>query len=171
MNTQPVIRRAAAADIPAIVRYNIALALETEGKELDEATVTAGVSYFLAHPEFGFYIVAEIDGEAAAQTMITYEWSDWRNGVIWWLQSVYVGKSHRRKGLYRSLYEFVKSAAQQDGGVRELRLYVYDKNAAAQRTYEAVGMERSHYLLYEAEVQAAGGTSLFTMRDRFEQMR
>jgi ribosomal protein S18 acetylase RimI-like enzyme len=151
MTTEPIIRRSVAADIPVIVRYNLALALESEGKQLDEATVAAGVAHFLAHPEFGFYIVAEVDGEPVAQTMITYEWTDWRNGLIWWLQSVYVAKAYRRRGLYRKLYEFLKKSAKADGGVRELRLYVYRENAAAQRTYEALGMQRSNYLLYEAE--------------------
>ena len=150
--TTPTIRHAEIADIPTIVRYNMGLALETENRQLDEATVTEGVTYFLEHPDFGFYIVAEIDGEAAAQTMITYEWSDWRNGVIWWIQSVYVAPDYRRRGLYRKLYEFVRIAAQQDGSVRELRLYVDQHNKTAQRTYQALGMQRSHYLLYEADI-------------------
>jgi ribosomal protein S18 acetylase RimI-like enzyme len=152
MKTEAVIRRATIADLPKLVEYNVALARETEEMALDAATVTAGVSHFLKHPEYGYYIVAEIDGQIAGQTMITYEWSDWRNGVIWWLQSVYVAAPYRRQGLYRKLYEYVKASAEADGGVRELRLYVFDQNAAAQRTYESVGMKQSHYLLYESEM-------------------
>ena len=150
--TAPTIRRAEIADIPTIVRYNLGLALETENKQLDESTVTEGVTYFMGHSGFGFYIVAEIDGKTAAQTMITYEWSDWRNGVIWWIQSVYVAPDYRRRGLYRKLYEFVRIAAQQDGSVRELRLYVDQYNKTAQGTYQALGMQRSQYLLFEADI-------------------
>lgn len=152
MTTIPIIRRAGTEDIPVIAGYNRALAAETENRDLDEATVISGVSYFLGHPAYGFYIITEIDGYPAAQTMITYEWSDWRNGVIWWIQSVYVAPEYRRRGLYRRLYEWVRTAAQEDGAVREIRLYVDQHNRAAQRTYQALGMSRSHYLLYEAEV-------------------
>ncbi|MEN8614399.1 GNAT family N-acetyltransferase [Dehalogenimonas sp. THU2] len=152
MTTTVSIRRANPRDVPTIAEYNIALASETEDRRLQETTVTDGVRHFLEHSEFGFYIIAEIEGKPAAQTMITYEWSDWRNGVIWWIQSVYVSKAYRRRGLYRKLYEFVKTSAQNDGGVREIRLYVDRENVAAQHTYEALGMQRSHYLLYEAEV-------------------
>ncbi|MDV2990281.1 MAG: GNAT family N-acetyltransferase [Dehalogenimonas sp.] len=149
---QPFIRRAGADDIPIIAGYNLALALETENRHLNRDTVTDGVTYFMGHPNFGFYIIAEIDGRPAAQTMITYEWSDWRNGVIWWIQSVYVAPEYRRRGLYRSLYQYIKTAAQADGGVPEIRLYVDQHNKPAQRTYQALGMQRSHYLLYEAEI-------------------
>ena len=152
MTIPSIIRPAAVSDIPLIVSHNLALATETEAKQLDKDTVTAGVACFMEHPEFGFYIIAEINGQPAAQTMITYEWSDWRNGVIWWIQSVYVAPQYRRRGLYRKLYEFVKTAARKDGGVRELRLYVDQHNKNAQRTYQALGMQQSHYLLYEAEV-------------------
>ncbi|ADJ25722.1 GCN5-related N-acetyltransferase [Dehalogenimonas lykanthroporepellens BL-DC-9] len=152
MTNTPNIRRAGSKDIPIITGYNRALAKETENRLLDEATVSAGVSFFLSHPSYGFYIIAEIDGYPAAQTMITYEWSDWRNGVIWWIQSVYVAPEYRRRGLYRRLYEWVKTAAQEDGNVREIRLYVDQHNRTAQRTYQALGMTRSHYLLYEAEI-------------------
>lgn len=148
----PVIRRAETADIPTIVLYNMALALETEGKQLDETTVTMGVNHFLSNQKFGFYIIAEIDGKTAAQTMITYEWSDWRNGVIWWIQSVYVAPEYRRRGLYRNLYQYIKAAAQENGSVPELRLYVDQHNKSAQRTYQALGMQQSHYLLFATDL-------------------
>lgn len=152
MTLPPLIRRAAVDDIPVIVSHNLALAAETENRHLDEATVSAGVRHFMEHPEFGFYIIAQVDGQPAAQTMITYEWSDWRAGVIWWIQSVYVAPEYRRRGLYRRLYEYVRQAAREDGSVPELRLYVDQHNKTAQRTYQALGMRRSHYLLYEADV-------------------
>ena len=152
MDIIPAIRRAETADIPTIILYNMALALETEGKQLDEMTVTAGVKHFFSNPQFGFYIIAEIDGRTAAQTMITYEWSDWRNGVIWWIQSVYVAPEYRRRGLYRSLYQYIKTAALKDGSIPELRLYVDQHNKSAQRTYQALGMQQSHYLLFATDL-------------------
>ncbi|KTB48092.1 GNAT family N-acetyltransferase [Dehalogenimonas alkenigignens] len=152
MTVEPAIRRAESRDIPVIVHYNMALAAETEKRHLDQATVTAGVTAFLEHPEYGFYIIAEAGGEPVAQTMITYEWSDWRNGVIWWIQSVYVSAAWRRLGLYRKLYQQVRELAAQDGGVKELRLYVDQDNTAARQTYQALGMMPSRYLLYEADI-------------------
>ena len=99
-------------------------------------------------PRKGLYFVAEIDGVVAGQMMITFEWSDWRNGDIWWIQSVYVPAEHRRKGVFKSLYEHVRAEARRRGVVG-LRLYVERENQAAQQTYIAMGMHLSHYLLME----------------------
>ena len=144
------IRRAEAADIPAIVRFNAAMAWETEDKELDPTVLTAGVTGLLTHPDYGFYLVATSEaGEAVGCLLITYEWSDWRNGLFWWVQSVFVAQPQRGQGVYRALYEHVKQLARESGGVRGFRLYVEEHNHAAQATYRRMGMEKTHYLLFE----------------------
>ncbi|MCE5249373.1 GNAT family N-acetyltransferase [bacterium] len=125
------------------------MAYETEGKELSNEALSAGVRYLLNHPEHGFYVVAEIDGEVAGSLMVTYEWSDWRNGVIWWIQSVYVRPEYRRRGVYRSLYAEVKKMAAAQKNVCGFRLYVEKRNTAAQRTYAALGMHEANYKFYE----------------------
>ena len=127
------------------------MALETEGLSLDEARVRAGVGAVLANDSLGFYLVAEIDGNPAGQLMITYEWSDWRNGLWWWIQSVYVRPEHRRKGVYTALHRHVAEAAQAAGGVCGIRLYVERDNTTAQQVYESLDMYRTRYQMYEVE--------------------
>lgn len=143
------IRRAVPADAAALVGFNQAMALETEGKELPDAVIVPGVAGLLARPEYGFYLVAEADGVVVGSLMVTYEWSDWRNGLIWWLQSVYVVEAWRRRGVYRALYAAVKAQAAATDGVRGFRLYVEKDNATAQRTYRALGMTETYYRLFE----------------------
>jgi len=144
------IRRAGAADVAALVEFNAAMALETEQKVLEPAVLTAGVQGLLAHPDYGFYLVAvDETGTAVGCLMITYEWSDWRNGLFWWVQSVYVTKAHRGQGVYRALYQRVKQLAQEQGGVCGFRLYVEEHNDAAQATYGRLGMSKTHYLMFE----------------------
>ena len=145
------IRRAAPSDFTFIVESNVAMALETEGLALDEAQVRAGVGAVLADSALGFYLVAEIDGNPAGQLMITYEWSDWRNGLFWWIQSVYVRPEHRRQGIYTALHRHVAEAAQAAGGVCGIRLYVEQNNTTAQRVYESLDMYRTRYQMYEVE--------------------
>jgi ribosomal protein S18 acetylase RimI-like enzyme len=144
-----LLRRAVAADAAVIADYNTRLARETEGKALDPAVLAAGVAAALADPLRGRYFVAESGGEVVGQLMITTEWSDWRNGWIWWIQSVYVREDARRQGVFRALYEQAAAAARAEGNVVGLRLYVEEANAAAQRTYESLGMERTGYLVLE----------------------
>lgn len=144
------IRRAISADIPAIAAFNQALAAETEHRTLDPATVQAGVAQLLARPELGFYLVATVADQTVGCLLITTEWSDWRNGLFWWIQSVYVQADYRRQGIFRRLYKAVESLAQQQGEVCGLRLYVEQNNAAAQATYRSLGMAPTPYQVYEA---------------------
>jgi len=144
------IRRASADDVSSLVAFNQAMALETEGKALDSATLTAGVGAVLQSTDRGFYLVAEQDSEVIASLMVTYEWSDWRNANFWWVQSVYVLPNHRRRGLYSALYAEVKRLAEVTKGVCGYRLYVERDNKVAQQTYESLGMEPTDYFMYES---------------------
>jgi ribosomal protein S18 acetylase RimI-like enzyme len=143
------IRTGQLTDLAALVNFNQAMALETENLQLDTDTLTLGVSTLLAHPDKGCYLVAEIDGEIAGSLMITFEWSDWRAKNYYWIQSVYILPQYRRQGIYGKLYQAVKDLAKEQGGAASFRLYVENENTPAQRTYEALGMEQSHYLMYE----------------------
>lgn len=144
------IRRATLADVPSLVEFNAAMALETEDKTLDRAVLRAGVEGLLAHPDYGFYLVAvDAAGETVGCLLITYEWSDWRNGLFWWVQSVYVTAAHRGQGVYRAMYQQVKQLAQAQGGVCGFRLYVEEHNDVAQATYRRMGMAKTHYLMFE----------------------
>lgn len=138
------------ADAEALVAFNRSMARETEDKELDLETVTAGVSALLEEPARGFYVVARRGGELVGSLMITTEWSDWRCGDFWWIQSVYVCPEFRRQGVYRRLYDFVRARADQADNICGFRLYVEQDNRRAQQTYEALGMRLSVYRMYEA---------------------
>ncbi len=144
-----LIRPARGDDAAILAQFNCAMALETEHKQLHEPTVLAGVQGLLARPEFGFYLIAERGTEVVGSLMITSEWSDWRNGLFWWVQSVYVTPAHRRTGIYRQLYQEVKRLAAQRGDVCGFRLYCERDNHTAQKVYESLGMQRTDYLLYE----------------------
>ena len=145
----PTLRRATAADAPIIVEFNRRLAEESEGKVLDPAVLAAGVTAGLADPDKALYFVAEEGGAIVGQLMLTREWSDWRNGWIWWIQSVYVHPDARRQGVFRALYEHALETARGERQVVGLRLYVDHDNAAAQETYLRLGMERTGYLVLE----------------------
>ncbi|MBS0570852.1 MAG: GNAT family N-acetyltransferase, partial [Proteobacteria bacterium] len=127
------IRDARADDLESLVAFNAAMALETEGKRLDPGTLRAGVGVVLAQPTRGFYLIAEADGVVAGCLMVTFEWSDWRNGDWWWLQSVYVRPEHRRHGVFRALYADVERRAATHADVVGIRLYVERENVRAQR--------------------------------------
>lgn len=144
----PTIRPATPADIPHLVDWNRALARETEGKTLDRDTVRLGVTAVFTEPHRGFYLVAEHDWEAVGSLLVTYEWSDWRNGDFWWIQSVYVAASARRKGVFRALHAEVERRAR-TAGAAALRLYVERDNERAQKTYSSLGMSPSDYQMYE----------------------
>ena len=143
------IRRATPADAEVIARYNAALARESEGKTLDDAVLLRGVRAVLADPAKGFYTLAERGGEPVGQAMVTFEWSDWRDGWYWWIQSVYVRADARRVGIFRALFEHLKAQAAADPAVIGLRLYVERDNQAAQQTYLRLGMSQTGYLVLE----------------------
>ncbi|MFA8341778.1 MAG: N-acetyltransferase family protein [Rhodothermaceae bacterium] len=149
MEEKLIIRKAAFEDAETIIRFNINMAKETEDKDLPYEKISPGVKGLFSKPEYGFYIVAEVDGEIAASLMITYEWTDWRNGIFWWIQSVYVEEKFRRKGIYSKMYQWVKEQVEKEEGVFGFRLYVEKENIAAQKTYEALGMKETVYKLYE----------------------
>lgn len=152
----PPIRLAGLDDVPALVAANIAMALETEGKALDPARVELGVRGLLERPEAGFYLVAA-DGQASAGSlMVTPEWTDWRNGWFWWIQSVYVAPRWRGQGVYRALHEDVERRAREHGRVVGLRLYVERENEGARRIYERLGMAETAYRLYEVAIGRSG---------------
>lgn len=157
MNREINIRLADESDTGALVSFNQAMARETEALELDVQTLTSGVENLLKQRAHGFYLVAEAlnaEGrEAVGSLMVTYEWSDWRNGLFWWIQSVYISQNFRRRGIYRRLYEFVKELAQAEPDVRGFRLYVEKENRTAQLTYERLGMAETHYLMFEELVK------------------
>ncbi len=141
-------------DLAHIVRFQQSMAMETEGKTLDESTLLAGVTAVLASRDLGFYIVAEIGGVVVSSLLITYEWSDWRNSTVWWIQSVYVDAAYRRRGVYTEMHTHVLQRAEDTGGVCGVRLYVDRTNTPAQQTYKKLGMEHSHYDLYETDFTA-----------------
>jgi GNAT superfamily N-acetyltransferase len=143
------IRRGTPADIPTIVDFNGRLAQESEGKTLDAAELTAGVTAAMNDLSKGPYYLATDGPAILGQMQITFEWSDWRNGWIWWIQGVYVRAEARRRGVFRALYEHVIEEARRAGNVIGLRLYVDHANQAAQATYRRMGMAPSNYLLYE----------------------
>ena len=142
------IRLAETRDIGELVDFNQAMALETEGKRLDGETLLNGVSAVFADDRKGFYVVAEQNETIVGGLMVTYEWSDWRNKWFWWIQSVYIVPEERGKGIYRRLYDFVKTAAEHEE-VCGFRLYVEHENVNAQRVYSKVGMDESIYLMFE----------------------
>jgi ribosomal protein S18 acetylase RimI-like enzyme len=145
----PLLRRAVPTDAPIVVEFNRQLALESEGLTLDPALLAPGVAAALADPAKALYFVAEEDGCVVGQVMITFEWSDWRNGWIWWIQSVYVRPEHRGRGIFRALYEHIHQKAAADPGVIGLRLYVEQDNHQAQEVYRRLGMERTGYFVLE----------------------
>lgn len=139
------IRPATLGDAGVIADFNRRLAWESEGLRLDEAVLAAGVQALLADASKGWYLVAEESGTIVGQVMVTFEWSDWRNGWFWWIQSVYVREDVRRRGVFRSLYAHVFSLAQSKPEVIGLRLYVENENTRAQQTYLKLGMQAAGY--------------------------
>ena len=144
-----IIRQATHDDIDTLAQFNSKMAFETEAVRLKPEVISAGVTGMIDNPQRGFYLVAEENGLIAASLMITTEWSDWRNGNFWWIQSVYVLPEFRRQGLYRKLYEQVRKLAAEDSHVCGFRLYVERNNRVAQQTYLALGMDETDYLMME----------------------
>jgi ribosomal protein S18 acetylase RimI-like enzyme len=142
------IRLATAADAGVLIDFNAAMARETEGKELLTEVIGAGVRSLLGNPAAGFYLLAEQDS-VVGSLMITKEWSDWRNGTFWWIQSVYVRPQFRRQGVYKNLYRHIQELASEDPAVCGFRLYVERENDRAQATYGSLGMKQTRYLVFE----------------------
>jgi len=159
------VRPAAITDVQTLVDFNCAMALETEDKRLDPRIVALGVEGLLGNASRGRYLLAcSENGGVVGQLMHTFEWSDWRNGDVWWIQSVYVEPAYRRKGVFQTLYKELRAMAVEAGGVVGLRLYVEHNNVNAQATYRAMGMRDAGYLVMEelfmsdAALSGAGGT-------------
>lgn len=136
-------------DADALAQANIAMAWETESKRLDPATIARGVRAVLNNPAHGFYVIASSGGEIAGSLLVTFEWSDWRSGLIWWVQSLYVQPRFRRHGVFKRMYGFVKAQASRTPDVCGIRLYVHQGNRTAQKAYAKIGMERTPYRIYE----------------------
>ena len=141
-----------AEDIAYIARFQVAMAMESEGTTLNLERVTRGVTMAMADDAKGRYIVARIDGKAVGSLMLTREWSDWNCQWYWWIQSVYVEPQHRKKGVYKAMYSKVKQMAQAEN-VSQVRLYVDKTNTSAQQAYQRLGMDETHYLIYEEVIK------------------
>ena len=150
------IREAALSDAQLLAAFNLLLAQESEGLRLDPAIAQAGVTALLKDPAKGLYYVAEAAGAVVGQVMITYEWSDWRNGNIWWIQSVYVKPEFRRAGIFRALFNHLRNLAQTRKDVCSLRLYVHAENTRAAESYKRLGMTLTQYEVFELDVRKDG---------------
>jgi ribosomal protein S18 acetylase RimI-like enzyme len=149
------IREARLEDAIKLVAGNAAMALETEGKSLEVARLRRGVEAVIRDPSKGFYLIAEDTSGYLGQLLITYEWSDWRNGTFFWIQSVYTEPHARRQGVYRRLYEHVVALAKERAAIG-VRLYVERHNVIAQNTYAALGMSRAAYEMFEVDFVLGG---------------
>lgn len=149
MTLKYTVREATTKDIPTLIQFQKNMAWETEKITLDDATVALGIQNLFADPAKGKYYVAETDGRIAGCLMTTYEWSDWRNGNVLWIQSVYVDQDYRGKSVYRKLYEHIQQLVSNNSGFRGIRLYVDKTNKDAQAVYEKLGMNGEHYQMFE----------------------
>jgi ribosomal protein S18 acetylase RimI-like enzyme len=149
------VRLARPEDAAAITSFSAAMALETEGRRLDLDRLHLGTIALLEYPDRGFFMVAELeeadDRQLLGQLMITYEWSDWRNGAFWWIQSVYVDPAWRRRSVFRRMHETVMATAKTSPNVCGVRLYVEESNGAAQAVYRKVGLTPSSYAIFETD--------------------
>lgn len=147
------LRDACPEDLETIVEFNIRLAIDSGDKVPQRETLRRGVQRALESPELCRYFVAEKEDQPVGQIMITYEWSDWRNGMIWWLQSVYVEREHRGQGVFRALLDHVRDRAREGSEARCFRLYVLETNTRAQEVYRRCGLSHGGYLVYESELE------------------
>ena len=146
-------RLAEAHEAPIIADFTSSIAWETEQVRLEPEVVLDGVQAVFRNPELGFYVVAVNSGTVIGCLMVTYEWSDWRNGVQWWLQSVYVKSDYRRKGVFKRLWDFIIDLASEKPDVCGVRLYVEKDNEPAQAAYRRIGMKDTNYLVYETALR------------------
>ena len=147
----PTVRPASLDDLEALVSFNAAMALETEGKTLDIELLRQGTGAVFDSSQRGFYLVAEVDGSPVGSLLVTYEWSDWRNGWFWWIQSVYVRPECRRMGVYSAMHLWILDTARSRPNVCGVRLYVDRNNDDARKTYRSLGMSESHYDMFEED--------------------
>jgi len=148
--TEIKIRTTTIADADIITECNQLMAIETENKKLIDDVISNGVRRLMAQPQYGFYLIAEKGEQIAGTCMITSEWSDWRDGLFWWVQSVYVKPAYRKQGVYRAMYNKIQTLAAAQPDICGFRLYVEKDNKIAQKAYEALGMSATDYLLYES---------------------
>lgn len=149
------VRAACVDDLDALVRFNCEMALETERRELDAGRVRAGVRRLIEEPALGrALVVTDPEGGLVGAMAVTSEWSDWRNGRFWWIQSVYILPEFRRRGVFSALYRHIEEEARNTQDVCGLRLYVERENESAQATYLSLGMEETHYRLFEVDFRA-----------------
>ena len=152
---QIIVRPARQEDVDSIVAFSAAMALETEGRQLDQTRLREGTLSLLAAPERGFFMVVELPEKGrhrlVGQLMITFEWSDWRNAVFWWVQSVYIAPAWRRQGVYRTMHDHIVAKAKADPKVCGIRLYVEQENRTAKTVYQRVGLAPSAYAVYEQD--------------------
>ena len=143
-----LVREANESDIPILINYNRALAYETESIVLDENILRLGIRKALALKDCR-YFVAELNSEIVGQSMITSEWSDWRNGVMWWIQSVYVNPDYRQRGIFQNILKYVENLVEKHPEVKGIRLYVKQDNKVGISTYESLGIKNSGYVIHE----------------------
>ena len=144
-----IVREAKFEDLISILEFQLAMAKETEGIELERETVEKGVAAVLEDPSKGLYYVAEENEEVIGSLLTTYEWSDWRNGTVLWIQSVYVIPGFRRQGVYSKIYEYVKGRVLKNDSLKGIRLYADKQNSGAQQVYRKLGMNPDHYITFE----------------------
>lgn len=144
-----IIRQATETDAPSIVEFQLAMAWETENLKLDEPTVVKGVAAVFADSSKGVYYVAETDGKVVGSLLTTFEWSDWRNGTVLWIQSVYVRPEYRKRSIFSKLYKHVQKMVVESANLRGIRLYADKTNTPAHGVYEHMGMTAEHYQMYE----------------------
>ena len=144
-----IVRKATIEDADLIVDFQLLMATETEEILLDRNVVNKGVLAVLNDNLKGVYYVAVIDEKVVSSLLTTFEWSDWRNGTVLWIQSVYVLQECRRKGVYRSMYSFIKEEVLNDTNLKGIRLYADKSNYPAQKTYKTLGMSPDHYVTFE----------------------
>lgn len=150
------VRVASEADIATIADFNCGIAMETEKATLDRNQAEAGARKALQRPDLCRFFVAEIDGQLAGQAMITYEWSDWQAAIRWWIQSVYVRREYRGRGVFQAIYKHIEALARQEGDVCGIRLYVKQDNHRAISAYERIGMKPLDRVIYEASLTGKG---------------
>lgn len=143
------VREASIEDVPTIVEFQQYMAKETEGITLDTSILSAGVQHVFSHPNVAKYYVAESDGKVISCLLVCYEWSEWRNGIIFWIESVYVTKGERGKKVFTTMYKFLQQLVNGDDQLKGIRLYVEKANYTAQKVYRNLGMDGEHYKMYE----------------------